>query len=240
MVVKQTDISQILSTRNGKIHKVIISLILSSGMSPKFVRELTLNQLLDSCKHYEGFDSQPTLDGLLDSGLECENFIPCFDIGTAKSPRITCCSPEALHLILDYIDEHREVSFESNDEPIFLNKDHTPLTKNYVSDKLRAMSNEVGRGHRHYGFAKVTATGLRNRFEDICERYMEGNRTEEVIDLMKGSYSARNREFYKEVCNNRDILISHYRSVSDCLFLMPNQAIVRGHRGRVNYTTNRY
>ena len=91
MVVKQSDINQILSTRNGKIHKVIISLILSSGMKPQFVRHLTLNQLLDSCKHYDGFDGQPTLDELLDSGLECENFIPCFDIGTAKSPRITCC-----------------------------------------------------------------------------------------------------------------------------------------------------
>ena len=45
-IVKQTDIDQILSTRHGKINKVIISLILSSGMQPKFVRDLTLNQLL--------------------------------------------------------------------------------------------------------------------------------------------------------------------------------------------------
>lgn len=240
MVVKQSDINQILSTRNGKIHKSIISLILSSGMTPQFVRHLTLNQLLDSCKHYEGFDGQPTLDELLDSGLECENFIPCFDIGTAKSPRITCCTPEALHLILDYIDRYREVSFNSNDEPIFLNSDHTPLTKHYVSDKLGEMNKEVGRGHRKYGFSRVTASGLVARFKDICERYLEGDFAEEAIDLMKGSSSARNRRFYNEVCNDRDILINHYRSISDCLYLMPNPIIVERRRNRLNYTTNRY
>ena len=240
MVVKQTDINEILSTRNGKIHKVIISLILSSGMQPRFVRGLTLNQLLDACEHYAEVDGRPTLDELKEMDIEGLNFIPCFDIGTDKSPRVTCCSPEALHLILDYIDRCRGVPFESSDEPIFLNSEGTPLHTNFVSDELGKMNKQVGRGHRKYGFASVTASGLINRFEDICERYLEGDRVEEAINLMKGSYSARNREFYNEVCNDRDILTNHYRSISDCLYLMPNPIIVERRRNRLNYTTNRY
>lgn len=239
-IVKQTDIDQILSTRHGKINKVIISLILSSGMQPKFIRDLTLNQLLDACEHYNEVKDKTTLEDLMQMNIEEQNFIPCFDIGTDNSPRITCCTPEALHLILDYIDRYRPVPFETNDEPILLNQDGTRLTTNYVSDLLRKMNNEVGDGHRQYGFVKVTATGLINRFNDICERYLEGSHAHEVHVLMKGNRSARNRQFYEDVCNDRDILISHYLSVADYLNLMPNYNELQRRQGRLNYTTNLY
>lgn len=217
----RTEVEQIASYADGKVNRAIISLILSSGMQPKKVRELTLDHLLNACAHYFP-NEEITLDKLKYKDPTEDNFIACFDIGTEKTPRITCCSPEALFLILHYISSYR-IPFESKNDPIFLNLNNKPIHDKYISDELGSLS-RFAREHKHplYDFTNVTANKLIKSFDYVCDTYFDFDYKKDVINLMKGSNSVRNHNFYKEVCEDRYRLIGPYLTIVDCLYLNPD------------------
>ena len=215
------EVEQLVSYASGKIDKAIISLILSSGMQPIMVRELTLKHLLDGCTHYFP-DEEITIDKLLNKDPIKDNFIACFDIGTEDSPRVTCCSPEALSLMLDYIYRDR-IPFESESEKIFLNLENNPLHDNYISDFMGKLNDTVGSGHRTHEFTRVTARNLVKSFKYVCKTYFHFDYKQDVIKLLEGSNSKANKDFYNAVCENRYLLIGPYLTIVDCLYLMPDR-----------------
>lgn len=215
------EVQQLVSYASGKIDKAIISLILSSGMQPKIVRELTLKHLLDGCSHYFS-NEEITIDKLVNKNPIKDNFIACFDIGTEESPRVTCCSPEALSLMLDYIDRNR-IPFESESEKIFLNLENKPLHGNYISDFMGKLNDNVVSGHRTHEFTRVTATKLVKSFKYVCKTYFDFDYKQNVIRLLEGSNAKSNKDFYNAVREDRYILIGPYLTIVDCLYLMPDR-----------------
>lgn len=215
----QKDICRIMSLATEKRDKAIIALISTSGMQPRFIRNLTYNQLLNACNHFFKDDEPKTIENLLYKNPIKENLIACFDIGAAASPRVTCCTPEALQLLFQYIYSNiRYSNMENIEDKVFLNNRGNPLTKNYVSDVLSKLSDEILE-YGNYEAPKITATSLRERFSHICKTYLEGQRKNQVIELMRGSRSSNNKEFYEEVINDKQILVNDYESIVDCLSL---------------------
>ena len=226
------EVEQLVSYADGKIDKAIISLILSSGMRPGIVRELTLKHLLDGCTHYFP-DEEITIDKLKDKDPIKDNFIACFDIGTEDSPRVTCCSPEALSLMLDYIDEDR-ITFESESEKIFLKRNNSPLHDNYISDRMGKLNDAVGSGHRTHEFTRVTARNLVKSFKYVCDTYFDFDYKKDVIRLLEGSDAKANKEFYNAVREDRYLLIGPYLTIVDCLYLMPDRYTIEKYSGLNN------
>ena len=210
----EEDIIRIMSLANEKHDKAIIALILSSGMQPRFIRNLTFDQVLNSCDHFFEEGESKTIENLLKKDPTKDNLIACFNIGTENSPRITCCTPEALKLLFQYM-YYRP---KNNEKRVFLNTAGTVLTQNYISDTLSKLCNDVPK----YGDCEVpeiTARSLRARFLYICNEYLEWPDKDNVINLMNGSRSVRNQNFYEDVLNDKQILIDAYMPIVDRLSL---------------------
>ncbi|WP_346661745.1 hypothetical protein [uncultured Methanobrevibacter sp.] len=211
----EEDIIRIMSLAREKRDKAIITLILSSGMQPRFIRNLTFNQVLQACDHFFKDDEPKTMENLLKRDPMNANLIACFNIGTANSCRMTCCTPEALSLLFQYIYYRPK---NGDGDKVFLNNNGTVLTKNYVSDTLAKLCKEIP-GYGDYEVPEITASSLRNRFTYICAKYLEEPNKDNVITLMNGGKSVRNQNFYEAVLNDKQILIGNYKSIVDCLSL---------------------
>ena len=219
-IASEDEIDKIMSMVIGKADRAIISLILSSGLPSKFIEEMTYEQLLNACGHYFKYDEMKTISNLVKKNPEADNFIACFDFGKKSKPRMTCCSPESLQLIIEYLRYRIKFEIDSDKDYVFLNHRKEPIAgKDHISYMFRGAREKASRYLLNGESLEITSDDVRSRFKHICENHLRGFYRDEVLLLLNGSGTANNKRFYEYVKDDRYLLIGHYETVVDYLTL---------------------
>lgn len=214
-IANEEDLYRITIYAPTKYHRAIVHLLSSSGMPNKFIEELTFKQLLSACDSYFKFGENKTINNLIKKDPVKDNYIPCFDFKDDNKPRIACCSPKALKVIFQYIHYRKNIKM---DEPyIFLNSENDPIIdKDAITTIIRKARKNVNK-FAIDGTSNITANQIRARFWHIAENNMHGIYKDEVLMLMKGNSSRKNKNFYDYICNDKQVLINHYKTIVDFL-----------------------
>lgn len=220
------DICKIMSMGVDKNDRVIITLLLSSGLPSKFIEEMTYDQLLDACNHFFRYDETRSIQKLVTKNPKKDKLVPCFDFKYRSRQGMTCCTPQALQLLIEYL--RYRIKIDDGTDYVLLNYKNEPIADcDHISNLFRRARKKASR-YLLEGSLDIKADNVRERFKDICKNDLQGEYRDEVLALMdvKGS---SNKKFYEYIKDNRHILLEHYVSVVDSLTLNCDDII---HRNR--------
>ena len=239
-IASEDEIYKIMSMGVDKADRAIITLILSSGLSSTFIEKMTYGQLLDACDYCFEYGELKTIHNLVRKNPKDENIIPCFDVGKKSRPRMTCCSPESLQLIIEYLRYRKNIGSDDKKEYVFLNRENNPIANNdHISNMFRR-ARDKGNRYLLDESLKITSDDVRDRFKHLCKNHLQGRYRDEVLVLMgvnKQDSKADNKRFYEHVKENQNLLREHYCTVVNYLTLS-HDCNIDGYR-RNNYTINR-
>lgn len=236
-IASEDEIYKIMSMGVDKADRAIITLILSSGLPSKFIEEMTYDQLLTACDAYFKYDEIKTIHNLVKKNPRSDNFIACFDYRERSKPHMTCCSPESLQLIFEYLRYRKNIEIESKEDYVFLNHKNVPIVgKDHISYIFRRARDKANRYLPNDESLKITSDNVRDRFKHICENCLQGPHRKEILTLMRVNNFDLDKRFYEHIKDNKFILIEHYLTVVDYLTLSSSN----NHLNRTigNYTTN--
>ena len=236
-IASEDEIYKIMSMGIDKSDRAIITLILSSGLLSKFIEEMTYEQLLNACDHYFKYDEMKTIPNLVKKNPREDNFIACFDFGKKSKPRMTCCSPESLQLIIEYLRYRKNIEIDSEKDYVFLNyRNDTIVDKDHISSIFRRAREKASRYLPNGESLEITSDDVRDRFKHICENRLQGRHRNEILTLMNVNNSDFDKRFYEYIKDNKFILIDHYLTVVGYLTLSSSNNQLDRTIG--NYTTN--
>lgn len=231
------EIYKIMSMGVDKADKAIITLILSSGLPSKFIEEMTYDQLITACDSYFKYDEMKTIHNLVKKNPRRDKFIACFDFGKKSKPGMTCCSPESLQLIIEYLRYRKNIEIDSEKDYVFLNYKNDPIAgKDHISNIFRRAREKANRYSPNDKSLEITSNDVRDRFKHLCENHLQGPYRNEILTLMKINNSNLDKRFYEHIKENKIILIDHYLTVVDYLTLSSSNNQLN--RTIDNFTTN--
>lgn len=208
-VIPLEDVTKVLTDFTDKDFERAIILLLLSGMKFKFIRNLKIDDLLNSCKSY--FEEEPfTLKDLLNKDPVAENMIAFWDLST-KNHRFICTGPQSLFFIFQHLQRRLVMGglqVDQTDDYLLVNTAFTQLTNNYVSNWLNPKKlNDKGLN------SDIKATNLNNTFYLICEKHLPDDLYKNfTICLFKGKYMSKlAKPYVNMILEDNTILINKYK-----------------------------
>ena len=208
-----SDVAKVITDFTNKDSERAILILMLHGMKSTNIRNLKINDLLNSCKSYFK-DEEITLEKLINKNPIDENMIAFWDLSDTK-PRALCSSPQSLFFIFRHLQmriDNGKLQLTQTDDYLLVNEDFTQLTKDYVSNWLNPnFRNEL----KDAGIkSEITGGNLIYTFNEICnDKLSIYNNRVSVIKIFKGNKLSRktDREYYELVLEDNNILINRYK-----------------------------
>lgn len=200
------DIYIAMCSSKPTLYKAIVGLILTSGMTPTTLSNLTLNDFLVACNDY----FQKTEDKTLKSLLEKDpwTIIPCWEIKTKNI--LTFNTPETTFYLFLYLKEKRMDDLNNLDYPLFKSGKKNSLTSSKISSYITEFNTILKLFNEDYE-NKFNSKNLIATFKEIYDNNMliEVNNKNNLIKLFEGKLS-NNSKFYRNSIKKKHQIREHY------------------------------
>ena len=207
-----SDVAKVITDFTDKDSERAILILMLHGMKATNIRDLKINDLLNSCKSYFE-DENVTLEKLLGKDPIAENMVAFWDIG--EKPHFLCSSPQSLFFIFRHLQmriDKDKLQFNQTDDYLLVNEYFTQLTKYYVSNWLNP---NFRKELKDAGItAEITGRNLIYTFNEICnDKLSIYNNRLSTIKIFKGEKLTRkeDRAYYERILEDNNILINRYK-----------------------------
>ena len=207
-------VNSALEMNSDAIHNAIISLMFTTGLDKRNIRNITINELLKAAAMCFKEDESHNIEIL--TNKNDDDMVLCWTFENDSKHQVIFSSPNTTRYIIKYLKHNgKYYDFDDFDE-LFRIKDperneYAQLKENYISSMFNNKK-EALKDYKDipYGL-KFTPGSFQLHFKKVCNEHLDLDDSEkkELIDLFIGEAGYDNK-FYKEFKKDKKSILKYY------------------------------
>lgn len=207
-------VNSALEMNSDAIHNAIISLMFTTGLDKRNIRNITINELLKAAAMCFKEDESHNIEIL--TNKNDDDMVLCWTFENDSKHQVIFSSPNTTRYIIKYLKHNgKYYDFDDFDE-LFRIKDperneYAQLKENYISSMFNNKK-EALKDYKDipYGL-KFTPGSFQLHFKKVCNEHLDLDDSEkkELIDLFIGEAGDDNK-FYKEFKKDKKSILKYY------------------------------
>lgn len=207
-------VNSALEMNSDAIHNAIMSLMFTTGLDKRNIRNITINELLKAAAMCFKEDESHNIEIL--TNKNDDDMVLCWTFENDSKHQVIFSSPNTTRYIIKYLKHNgKYYDFDDFDE-LFRIKDperneYAQLKENYISSMFNNKK-EALKDYKDipYGL-KFTPGSFQLHFKKVCNEHLDLDDSEkkELIDLFIGEAGDENK-FYKEFKKDKKSILKYY------------------------------